>query len=154
MSWWSSWRDKACGDAVAAWQPDYYEELTRLRCTSYVPKDTPGYIAPLGLPLGHLVAGYKKIITKGYKAIRDEAQAWLDAHYDRLMGEDVRKYTFYKAAVITCDAAMIFVKRYWYLAPVKSIADDMGCTEGKVKMSLHRTRKQLRQYLEQEGITV
>ncbi|MBR2737298.1 MAG: hypothetical protein IKD88_01095 [Lachnospiraceae bacterium] len=106
------WQDKACGDAVAAWQPDYYEELTRLRCTSYVPKDTPGYIAPLSLPLGHLVAGYKKIISVGYKAIRDEAQAWLDAHYDRLMGEDVRKYTFYKAAVITCDAAMVFVKRY------------------------------------------
>lgn len=49
---------------------------------------------------------------------------------------------------------MIFVKRYWYLAPVKRIADDMGCTEGKVKMSLYRTRKQLKQYLEQEGITV
>lgn len=52
------------------------------------------------------------------------------------------------------ETRMIFVKRYWYLASVKTIADDMGCTEGKIKMSLHRTRKQLRQYLEQEGISV
>ena len=106
------WHGKAVGGAAADWQPDYYQELTRLACTSYVPKGTMGYIPPLGLPLGHLVAGYKKIITRGYKSIRDEAQAWLDAHYDRLMGEDVRKYTFYKAAVITCDAAMVLVKRY------------------------------------------
>lgn len=52
------------------------------------------------------------------------------------------------------ETRMIFVKRYWYLSPVKSIADDMGCTEGKIKMSLHRTRKQLKHYLEQEGFSV
>ena len=50
------------------------------------------------------------------------------------------------------ETRIIFVKRYWYLASVKSIADDLGCTEGKVKMSLHRTRKQLKQFLEQEDI--
>ena len=50
------------------------------------------------------------------------------------------------------ETRIIFVKRYWYLASVKSIADDLGCTEGKVKMSLHRTRKQLKHFLEQEDI--
>ncbi len=52
------------------------------------------------------------------------------------------------------EARVIFVKRYWYLSPVRRIAAEMGCTEGKVKMSLHRTRKQLKQFLEQEDIAV
>lgn len=47
---------------------------------------------------------------------------------------------------------IVFVKRYWYLSPIRSIAQDLGATEGKVKMTLHRTRKQLKRYLEKEGI--
>lgn len=49
---------------------------------------------------------------------------------------------------------IIFVKRYWYLAPIRSIAEDMDCSEGKVKMTLHRTRNQLKKVLEKEDITV
>lgn len=48
-------------------------------------------------------------------------------------------------------ARIIFVKRYWYLAPICSIAAEVGATEGGVKMSLHRTRKQLKRYLIKEG---
>ena len=47
---------------------------------------------------------------------------------------------------------IIFVKRYWYLSSVDQIARELGCTEGKVKMSLHRTRKQLKRRLEKEEI--
>lgn len=52
------------------------------------------------------------------------------------------------------EARVIFVKRYWYLSPIRQIAEETGCTEGKVKMSLHRTRKQLKQYLEKEDIAI
>ncbi len=126
------WHGKACGNPVADWLPDYYDELADLACTSYVKKGSPTYIPPAGLPLGHLIAGYKKIITRGYKSIRDEAQAWLDAHYDRLMGDDVRKYTFYKAAVITCDAAILMVNRYGDAVKAKAEA----CTDPKRKAEL------------------
>jgi len=102
------WSHNNCGSMADAWVPDHHAELKRLDISSY----TEGGIGLNGLPLGHLIAGYKKIINTGYKAIRDEAQLWLDQHYGNIMGDDVRKYTFYKAAVITCDAAMILVKRY------------------------------------------
>lgn len=115
------WSDKACGDMVATWQPDYYDELTSIAVSSYVQKDSVGYIPPYCLPLGHLVAGYKKIITVGYKAIRDEALAWLDSHYDRLFGEDARKYTFYKATVISCDAAILLCNRYGDACKAKAV---------------------------------
>ena len=52
------------------------------------------------------------------------------------------------------EARVIFVKRYWYLSSIRQIAGEMGCTEGKVKMSLHRTRKQLKQFLEKEDVAV
>ncbi len=126
------WKDKACNDAVAAWLPDYYDELGALECTSYVLPGSPTYIPPYGLPLGHLVAGYNKIITVGYKAIHDEAQAWLDAHYDCLFGEDTRKYTFYKAAAITTEAAMTLCKRYGEAAKAK--AEDTADAKRKAEL--------------------
>jgi len=44
-----------------------------------------------------------------------------------------------------------FVKRYWYMMPVKEIAEEMACTESKVKMSLSRNREKLKVLLESEG---
>ncbi len=46
----------------------------------------------------------------------------------------------------------IFMKRYWYIVPVKKIAKVLDMNEGAVKMSLLRTRKKLRQFLEEEEI--
>ena len=46
---------------------------------------------------------------------------------------------------------IIFVQRYWYLCPVDDIADDLGITKSKVTVTLMRTRKKLRIYLEKEG---
>lgn len=50
------------------------------------------------------------------------------------------------------NARVIFMKRYWYVIPVKKIAGELSMNEGAVKMSLLRTRKKLRQFLEEEGI--
>ena len=46
----------------------------------------------------------------------------------------------------------VFVSRYWYLAPVAEIAGILGCSQGRVKMMLHRTRERLRIFLEEEGL--
>ena len=48
----------------------------------------------------------------------------------------------------------VFVRRYWYLCPVKTIARDFGFSESKVKSMLSRTRSKLKYHLEKEGITV
>ena len=45
---------------------------------------------------------------------------------------------------------VFFVNRYWYADSVPEIAKRFGVGESKVKMSLHRTRKKLRTYLERE----
>ena len=46
---------------------------------------------------------------------------------------------------------MIFVLRYWYLAPAAEIAEKLQCGQAKVKSSLFRTRRKLREALQEEG---
>jgi pyruvate formate-lyase/glycerol dehydratase family glycyl radical enzyme len=102
------WKDRRVTTVADAWQPDGFDELKRLNVSSYV----DGGMGMTVLSPGHLIAGYDRIIQKGYAAIRKEAQDWLDAHRGDLMGEDVNRYMFYKSAVIVCDAATLLVRRY------------------------------------------
>lgn len=46
----------------------------------------------------------------------------------------------------------VFLLRYWYICSVKQIGDKLGLSESNVKMTLLRSRKQLRSLLEKEGI--
>lgn len=46
---------------------------------------------------------------------------------------------------------IIFVKRYFYMSPVKEIAKECGASESKVKMTLLRMREKLKRFLETEG---
>lgn len=50
------------------------------------------------------------------------------------------------------EARNVFIRKYWFLDPIETIAQDYGFSEGKVKTMLHRTRKRLKAYLQKEGI--
>lgn len=52
------------------------------------------------------------------------------------------------------DQRNIFIRRYWYMMPIKEIADIYEMSESKVTSLLFRTRKKLKRYLEKEGIIV
>jgi len=45
----------------------------------------------------------------------------------------------------------LFVRRYWYVSPVSEIASEYSLSESGVRMSLLRTRKKLKAFLEKEG---
>ena len=47
---------------------------------------------------------------------------------------------------------IIFISRYWFLAPVAEIASKLGCTQSKVKTTLFRLREKLRRYLQEEDL--
>ena len=49
---------------------------------------------------------------------------------------------------------IVFVRRYWYMDSLADIAGRCHMALGSVKSSLHRSRKKLKDYLEQEGIFV
>ena len=49
---------------------------------------------------------------------------------------------------------VMFLRRYWYGQDLETIAAGLGCSQGKVKSALFRTRKALRVYLEKEGVSL
>lgn len=48
----------------------------------------------------------------------------------------------------------IFISRYWYFDSIKEIADRFSFTESKVKMTLKRSRDDLKSYLETRGVVI
>lgn len=52
------------------------------------------------------------------------------------------------------EKRVIFLRRYWYGDPIRDIAARCGVGESKVKTALFRLRKDLKLYLEKEGIFV
>jgi RNA polymerase sigma-70 factor (ECF subfamily) len=57
-------------------------------------------------------------------------------------------------ATIKQTDRLFFVCRYWHYYSVPEITRRFDVSEGKVTMSLYRTRKKLKKYLEQRGITL
>lgn len=49
---------------------------------------------------------------------------------------------------------MVFVGRYWYFESIEQIAEHLGISQSKVKTTLSRVRKGLKEYLEKEGIYI
>lgn len=71
------------------------------------------------------------------KAMEDQEIAALISLFLRNLSPETRK---------------IFLRRYWYGEDLTTIAACLGCSQGKVKSSLFRTRKALRAYLEKEEV--
>lgn len=55
---------------------------------------------------------------------------------------------------LDAEKRKIFVRRYWYADSVSEISEKLLISESKVKTSLFRTRKKLREFLEKEGYTL
>lgn len=49
---------------------------------------------------------------------------------------------------------LIFVRRYWYVDPIKDIADAVCLSGGAVRTRLARLREKLKEFLEERGIDV
>lgn len=52
------------------------------------------------------------------------------------------------------ETRQMFLRRYWYADSIRDLALRFGCTEGKVKTLLFRTRARLRGYLDERGIAL
>ena len=55
---------------------------------------------------------------------------------------------------LPADKRRIFIRRYWYGDTIAAIAADSHATESAVKMTLSRTRDELKTFLEKEGIAL
>jgi RNA polymerase sigma-70 factor (ECF subfamily) len=53
---------------------------------------------------------------------------------------------------LTADKRRAFVMRYWFFDSIGNIADSLGMTKAQIKMLLMRVRKDLKRYLESQGV--
>lgn len=51
-------------------------------------------------------------------------------------------------------ARIVMIQRYWYMCPIEEIAKNNGMKMSYVKVTLHRTRAKLKEFLEKEGLLV
>jgi len=96
----------------AEWLPDNADQFMKLQASDYGIPGRPGAL----MSPGHLTPGFQHILKKGYGAIRKQAQDFMDEREGRIMGDDMRKYVFYKAATIACDGAITLTSRYAEMA--------------------------------------
>ncbi len=75
----------------------------------------------------------------------------LDSHLDAIATAEAIS-AFLRASDQT--TRVIFLRRYWYADSIQEIARRYHISESKVKSLLYRSRKRLRRYLEEEGISV
>lgn len=91
-----------------------------------------------------------------------ELQVSLDEIEDILSGSDTPEKVFDRKETallisdylrsIKPDKRGMFIQRYWYYRSVADIASNFGVTENKVKTTLYRVRKELKQYLESREV--
>ena len=87
------------------------------RWTSSCPHLPNGELFSIRRDPGHQMPNHEKVLVKGLKGIREEVEwylAQLDQRYSHTGLEEKRN--FYKAVLITLDAAMAYAKRYADLA--------------------------------------
>lgn len=100
------WRENDLSALLDANLPDGFETVVSAGVLPHRP-DGSGRA-----PHGHFNVNYEKAISKGFGAIRQEVSDRLSALSGSIGGQDAEKYFFYKSIVISCDAIILFSKRY------------------------------------------
>lgn len=138
---------RTVGATGRAWQPACYEELYNTCTTNY----REGGV-PIGLlPYGHLVPRFERILNEGYGKIKEFCSNWINEHEGCLMGDDMPKYIFYRAAWLAADAGSVLCRRYSELCREKAETAADGRREELLKMSeslAHIAENPARGYLE------
>ena len=87
----------------------------------------------------------------GVTVLLDELSECLpDPKWERDTG-DLRQLLRDFVSGLEQEERRIFLRRYWYGADIRQIAQEWGCTENRITGILFRTRKKLKKYLEKEG---
>ena len=73
---------------------------------------------------------------------------------DKLEAEELAELINQFLSARKVDERKVFMMRYWYFDSIKDIAARLGFTESKVKMSLKRTRDDLKEYLESHDVFI
>jgi len=100
------WRENCVSATVDAAMPPELAALASAVVLSSGPRGNGA------VPSGHFNANYRKVVEKGFGAIKQEALDDLGELNGKITADDAEKYFFYRAVVRCCDAAIVFAKRH------------------------------------------
>jgi formate C-acetyltransferase len=100
------WKGRSVSDHLEKIAPDGLAKIVGTFIVDYQGKEMATG------PTGHFVGNFHKALDRGFADIKREAQEKLDELEGRCFGDGAKRYTFYKAITIVCDAAMRLPKRY------------------------------------------
>ena len=101
------WKGKTTSDLATSYMTD--ETLLAMKHNIF----TPGNYFYNGI--GHFTVKYEEVLAIGFEGIKAKAQAALDA-IDCTYPDYQKRATFLEAVKISCDAAILYAKRYALLA--------------------------------------
>jgi formate C-acetyltransferase len=106
------WKDKTIAMTVeGALTDDFWNAAGN----GYIVNSAPGdrfYFGVSGMPQGHYVANFDKVVNVGFGEVKRQAQAKLDAQRGKVFGDAAKTHAFYAALIRVADGAMILSKRY------------------------------------------
>jgi len=106
------WKGKTISSMVEGAMTEDFWQAFGNGCIVRAGKNDPIYFGLAGLPQGHYVANFDKVINVGFAAVRREAMAKLEEVKGRVFGDLAKKHLFYHAVIRVCDAAILLAKRY------------------------------------------
>ena len=135
---------------------------TYVRAWNSIPPDEPdnfaGYLCRIARNLAiDRIKAYTAEKRSGQVAIMDELEGCfpMPSEVERIVDKISMTKAFERFLSSEPPShRMIFMRRYFYLDSVSDIAKMLRMTDVSVRVTLHRIRKKLKKYLEEEGITI
>ena len=135
---------------------------TYLRAWNRMPEERPNM---LGTFLGRITRNLALDRIKASKAAKrgggqtllalEELEECVPGHSNpetELEQKELEAVIGHFVAALPKTEKLVFVLRYFYLAPIDEIAEKLHFSSGKVKSMLFRSRRKLRACLEKEGL--
>ncbi|MDE7326547.1 MAG: sigma-70 family RNA polymerase sigma factor [Lachnospiraceae bacterium] len=136
---------------------------TWLRAWNAIPPGRPGHLATFLGKITRNLAINRLEKERAKKRGGGKMEVFLEELSDCLFaghtGEETADFIIRDAmdrflSALPAESRKLFVRRYWYFSSIREIAKDYKISESKVKMTLLRTRQELKVFLEKEGIAV
>ena len=154
----------AVADSVLGSKEDTEEVVndTLLRAWNSIPPQRPtklgAYLATIArnLALDRYAARRRERENTAAEAILDELADCLPSTEGLSVTDEVVLRNAVNSFLESLDeqTRIVFLRRYWYMMPIKKVAYLSGITESNVKTTLFRTRKAFRLHLEKKGIVI
>jgi formate C-acetyltransferase len=83
-------------------------------------KGDPGFMGVSGMPQGHYIAGFGKVVNVGFGAVRRQAAEKIAEQSGKVFGDKAESHMFYNSVLRVCDGAILLAKRFAAAARQKS----------------------------------